>query len=84
MVNTFIKTESFDHMNKIEWHTLVSIPTQILEEVHQMYKLIEMNKWEQNEQKLNIVSMYVEHVWEIVSWVLHKHYLSHWTNDVLK
>lgn len=70
-------------MNKIEWHTLVSIPTQILEEVHQMYKLQEMNHWEWNERKLNIVSMYVEHVWEIVSAVLHKHYLHFGIKDII-
>ena len=70
-------------MNKIEWHTLVSIPTQILEEVHQMYKLQEMNKWEWNERKLSIVAMYTEHVWEIVSWVLHKHYLTNGTKDII-
>lgn len=69
-------------MNKIKDHTLVSMPTNILEEVHQMYKLQEMNKWVQNEQKLNIVAMYTEHVWEIVSAVLHKHYLTYWTKDI--
>ena len=70
-------------MNKIEWHTLVSIPTQILEEVHQMYKLQEMNHGDKNERKLHIVSMYTEHVWELVSWVLHKHYLTRGTKDII-
>ena len=71
-------------MNKIEWHTLVSIPSQLLEESHQIYKLLQENKWtnELNERKLNICSMYMEHVWELVVALIHKHYEQHGTKDI--
>lgn len=69
-------------MNKIEWHTLVSIPSQLLDEVHQMYKLQEMNHGEWNEKKLRIVQIYTEHVWELVCWILHKHYLDNGKKDI--
>lgn len=69
-------------MNKIEWHTLVSIPSQLLDEVHQMYKLQEMNHVEWNEKKLRIVQLYWEHVSELVCWILHKHYLENGKKDI--
>lgn len=71
-------------MNKIEWHTLISIPSQLLEETHQIYKLLQENKWtnELNERKLNVCTLYMEHVWELVVGIMNKHYLEHGTNDI--
>lgn len=68
-------------MNKVKEHTLVAIPTSILEEVHQTYKLQESNHWDNNEKKLCTVEIYEKHIAELVAWILHKHYIEKGTKD---